>query len=159
MYMSIVKALESSDMDRTAHLFSTSVSFKTDSPPPFKSLSIHCNFEEHNFGNISQYHRVGSRSVTFLVRRGGDDLVRLWVQEFVLYEQAFGSHSGFLAWKNPWTEEPGRLLSIGSRESNLKQLNPPAAAGFPGREYVCQRKMSLTGVCQIGVGKNMKEEI
>ena len=89
------------------------------SPPPFKSLSIHCNFEEHNFGNISQYHGVGCRSVTFLVRRRGDDLERLWVQEFVLYEQAFGSHSGFLAWKNPWTEEPGRLLSIGSRESNL----------------------------------------
>ena len=25
-----------------------------------------------------------------------------------------GDHSSILAWRNPWTEEPGRLQSVGS---------------------------------------------
>ena len=35
------------------------------------------------------------------------------------------THSGILARKIPWTEEPGRLQSIGLQESQtqLKQLN------------------------------------
>ena len=39
-------------------------------------------------------------------------------------EKAMAPHSSTLAWKIPWTEEPGRLQSVGSRrvrhdESNL----------------------------------------
>ena len=30
-------------------------------------------------------------------------------------EKAMATHSSTLAWKIPWTEEPGRLQSIGSR--------------------------------------------
>ena len=30
-------------------------------------------------------------------------------------EKEMATHSGTLAWKIPWTEEPGRLLSMGSR--------------------------------------------
>ena len=30
-------------------------------------------------------------------------------------EKAMGTHSSTLAWKIPWTEEPGRLQSMGSR--------------------------------------------
>ena len=30
-------------------------------------------------------------------------------------EKAMATHSSTLAWKIPWTEEPGRLLSVGSR--------------------------------------------
>ena len=30
-------------------------------------------------------------------------------------EKAMASHSSTLAWKIPWTEEPGRLQSMGSR--------------------------------------------
>jgi len=31
------------------------------------------------------------------------------------------THSSILAWRNPWTEEPGRLQSIGSQESNTTE--------------------------------------
>ena len=30
-----------------------------------------------------------------------------------LMEKAMASHSSTLAWKTPWTEEPGRLQSMG----------------------------------------------
>ena len=33
----------------------------------------------------------------------------------VLVEKAMATHSGTLAWKIPWMEEPGRLQSIGSQ--------------------------------------------
>ena len=29
--------------------------------------------------------------------------------------EGYGNHSSTLAWKIPWTEEPGRLQSIGSQ--------------------------------------------
>ena len=38
------------------------------------------------------------------------------------------SHSSILAWRIPWTEEPGRLESMGSQESDVtERLNrqPP----------------------------------
>ena len=35
-------------------------------------------------------------------------LLRLWK------EKAMAPHSSTLAWKIPWTEEPGRLQSMGS---------------------------------------------
>ena len=31
-----------------------------------------------------------------------------------LLEKEMGTHSSILAWKVPWTEEPGRLQSMGS---------------------------------------------
>ena len=30
-------------------------------------------------------------------------------------EKEMATHSGILAWKSPWTEEPGRLQSMGSQ--------------------------------------------
>ena len=30
-------------------------------------------------------------------------------------EKAMATHSSILAWKIPWTEEPGRLQSVGSK--------------------------------------------
>ena len=32
-----------------------------------------------------------------------------------LLEKETATHSGILAWKIPWTEEPGRLQSMGSQ--------------------------------------------
>ena len=32
-----------------------------------------------------------------------------------LLEKEMATHSGILAWKIPWTEEPGRLQSMGSQ--------------------------------------------
>ena len=39
-------------------------------------------------------------------------------------EKEMATHSSILAWKIPWTEEPGGLQSMGSQESNMiQQLN------------------------------------
>ena len=32
-------------------------------------------------------------------------------------EKAMATHSGTLAWKIPWTEDPGRLQSLGLRRA------------------------------------------
>ena len=40
-----------------------------------------------------------------------------------IVEKAMATHSSILAWKIPWTEEPGRLQSMGSHsQTRLKQL-------------------------------------
>ena len=36
------------------------------------------------------------------------------IVEEILSEKATAPHSSTLAWKIPWTEEPGRLQSMGS---------------------------------------------
>ena len=46
----------------------------------------------------------------------------MWVRsldrEDPLQEET-ATHSSILAWKIPWTEEPGRLQSMGSQESDM----------------------------------------
>ena len=34
-------------------------------------------------------------------------------------EKEMATHSSLLAWRIPWTEKPGGLLSMGSQESEL----------------------------------------
>ena len=34
-------------------------------------------------------------------------------------EKRMAAHSSILAWRIPWTEEPGRLQSIGLQESDM----------------------------------------
>ena len=43
-------------------------------------------------------------------------------------EKEMATHSSVLAWRLPWAEEPGRLQSTGSRESDMTQVTiaPPA---------------------------------
>ena len=36
-------------------------------------------------------------------------------------EKAMAPHSSTLAWKIPWTEEPGRLQSMGREESDMTE--------------------------------------
>ena len=38
----------------------------------------------------------------------------IWGSYIYLLEKAMAPHSSPLAWKIPWTEEPGRLQSMGS---------------------------------------------
>ena len=45
-------------------------------------------------------------------------MLETWIQSLVqedLLEKEMATHSSILAWKIPWTEEPGRLQSIGSQ--------------------------------------------
>ena len=47
-----------------------------------------------------------------------------WVQSLGwkdLLEKEMATHSSILAWRIPWTEEPGRLQSMGSRESDMTE--------------------------------------
>ena len=39
-------------------------------------------------------------------------------KELMTMEKEMATHSSNLAWKTPWTEEPGRLQSVGSQESD-----------------------------------------
>ena len=57
------------------------------------------------------------------------DLSTLWVHQnpfslIIAYisEKAMAPHSSTLAWKIPWMEEPGRLQSMGSLESDTTEL-------------------------------------
>ena len=36
-------------------------------------------------------------------------------------EQGMATQSSILAWRNPWIEEPGRLQSTGSQESDVTE--------------------------------------
>ena len=38
-----------------------------------------------------------------------------------LLEQEMATHSSILAWKIPWTQEPGRLQAMGSQESDMTE--------------------------------------
>ena len=42
----------------------------------------------------------------------------------LVMEKAMAPHSSTLAWKIPWTEEPGRLQSMGSLESDTTERLP-----------------------------------
>ena len=37
-------------------------------------------------------------------------------------EKEMKTHSSILAWKIPWTEDPGRLQSMGHKESDMSEL-------------------------------------
>ena len=41
----------------------------------------------------------------------------LGLEDFL--EKEMATHSSILAWKIPWTEEPGRLQSLGLQESDM----------------------------------------
>ena len=36
-------------------------------------------------------------------------------------EKEMATHSSILAWRIPWTEEPGRLQSVGCKESDMTE--------------------------------------
>ena len=40
-----------------------------------------------------------------------------------LLEKEMATHSSILAWKIPWTEKPGRLQSMGHKESDTTSLS------------------------------------
>ena len=49
-----------------------------------------------------------------------------WVQSMSwkdLLEEETATHSSILAWEIPWTEEPGRLQSMGSQKTQTQLSN------------------------------------
>ena len=52
--------------------------------------------------------------MTFLMRGILDRMCVLALPSITISEKAMAPHSSTLAWKIPWTEEPGGLPSMGS---------------------------------------------
>ena len=48
-----------------------------------------------------------------------DNGLLFWVPDVLFLEKVMAPHSSSLAWKIPWTEEPGGLQSMGSRTVGL----------------------------------------
>ena len=47
-------------------------------------------------------------------------------------EKGMATHSSILAWEDPWTEEPGRLQSMGHKEPDMtEQLTLFSIIGSP----------------------------
>ena len=38
-------------------------------------------------------------------------------------EEGMATHSSILDWRIPWTEEPGRLQSMGHKESDMSEVS------------------------------------
>ena len=55
-------------------------------------------------------------------------VMSLLFNTLLVKEKAMAPHSSTLAWKLPWTEEPGRLQSVGSRRVGHDWSNLAAAA-------------------------------
>ena len=79
---------------------------------------------------------------------------RLELKLFVLQmEKAMAPHSSTLAWKIPWTEEPGRLQSMGSLRvghdsaTYWRRKWQPTPVFLPGES---QGQGSLMGFCLWG---------
>ena len=74
---------------------------------------------------LSKWENIlGSNSKEFACSAG--DRVLSLGQEDPL-EKGMATHCSILAWRIPWTEEPGRLLSMGSQRDMAEQLSthPP----------------------------------
>ena len=52
-------------------------------------------------------------------------------------EKEMVTHSGILAWKIPWTEEPGGLQSIGSQSRDTTETNASLST-FTGLPWASQ---------------------
>ena len=68
-------------------------------------------------GNVTRSSILGTSLVAQMVKRL-PTMQETWVQSLGrkdLLEKEMATHSSILAWKIPWTEEPGRLQSMGSQ--------------------------------------------
>ena len=65
-----------------------------------------------------QRHRITQTSLVAQTVKCVPTMRKTWVQSLVredLLEKEMATHSSVLAWKIPWTVEPGRLQSMGSQ--------------------------------------------
>ena len=60
-------------------------------------------------------------------------------------EKRMATHSSILAWRIPWTEEPGGLLSMGHKESDMTEWLMPSLSLAPAA--VAQGQVRDGGVC------------
>ena len=60
------------------------------------------------------------------------------------------THSSILAWKIPWTEEPGGLQSLGSRVGHDLVTKPPKHGGWGSRQEAQRKSWRHTGAMASG---------
>ena len=75
----------------------------------------------------------------------GKNNTQKWIIELDILEEGVATHSSILAWRIPWTEEPGGLQYIGSWRvgcgwSNLVRMHKPGIL-FSGEGYVDYGRM------------------
>ena len=68
-----------------------------------------------------------------------EELQEMWVQEDPL-EEGMGTHSSILAWRIPWTEEPGGLQSMGLQKAWVRKIPwrrawKPTPVFLPGESH------------------------
>ena len=89
-----------------------------------------CDLEDRIF--YLKYLDLGSTDAQSWLRKWTDLLVTKWATQLSSdqktglltlssTEKAMAPHSSTLAWKIPWMEEPGRLQSMGSLESDTTE--------------------------------------
>ena len=54
-------------------------------------------------------------------------------------------HSNILAWRLPWTEEPGGLQSMGSQKTQVNNNTMRVAQEFNGKRIVSPINVAKTG--------------
>ena len=84
---------------------------------------------------INAAHLIMSPSVHVILRGGSKKAIRKFqnrVSKVISLEKETATHSSVLAWRIPWTEEPGGLPSMGSRRvrHDWSDLAAAAAAAF-----------------------------
>ena len=101
------------------------------SPPQFLHISITWHFDSCTLcrSNNNKQHLSGA-STHFLVAQTVNHLSTMqetWVQSLGWedpLEKKMAVHSSTIAWKIPWTEEPGRLQSMGSHKVGHNWVTP-----------------------------------
>ena len=79
------------------------------------SLSLHQRILPTQESNLGLLHR---RQILYQLSCEGSPRQETWVQspdQEDPLERGMATYSSLLAWRIPWTEEPGRLLSMGSQ--------------------------------------------
>ena len=73
-----------------------------------------CTQYASKFGKLSSGHRTGKRQFSFQSQRKAMPKNAQTTAQLHSSQKAMATHSSTLAWKILWTEEPGRLQSMGS---------------------------------------------
>ena len=77
---------------------------------------------------------TSGKEPTYRCRRHKRHRFNPWVRKIFL-EEGMATHSSILAWRIPWTEEPGRLQFMGSQRVGLKRLSTHAYIYHLVRSY------------------------
>ena len=70
-----------------------------------------------------QILRRKKRKMEEVILEWAENLI-VFAGQYAVFGEGNGTHSRTLAWKIPWTEEPGRLQSTGSLESDTTEQLP-----------------------------------